>query len=39
MSTRIPSDHKQNVVKFQKHLFKAVGGVVLTRYLLLYALP
>ena len=25
-------------VKFQKHLFKAVGGVVLIRYLLLYAL-
>ena len=25
-------------VKFQKHLLKAVGGVVLTRYLLLYAL-
>ena len=32
------SDDKQKPVKFQKHLLKTVGGVVLTRYLLLYAL-
>ena len=41
---KIPKAHvyaqttREMAVKFQKHLLKAVGGVVLTRYLLLYAL-
>ena len=33
-----PQTTSKMPVKFQKHLLKAVGGVVLTRYLLLYAL-
>ena len=33
-----PKTSSKMSVKFQKHLLKAVGGVVLTRYLLLYAL-
>ena len=33
-----PQTTSKMSVKFQKHLLKAVGGVVLTRYLLLYAL-
>ena len=33
-----PQTTSKMPVKFQKHLLKAVGGVVLTRYLQLYAL-
>ena len=33
-----PQTTSKMSVKFQKHLLKAGGGVVLTRYLLLYAL-
>ena len=33
-----PQTTSKMPVKFQKHLLKAVGGIVLTRYLLLYAL-
>ena len=33
-----PQTTSKMPVKFQKHLLKAVEGVVLTRYLLLYAL-
>ena len=33
-----PQTTSKMPVKFQKHLLKAVGGVALTRYFLLYAL-